>query len=164
MGPITLELEHFQVKIRQIRAEAGCSFDRDVVSSVISDSKASRNSVVFGEYRVRQGSSDVGVAIVEGHDQGGHVAVVTECRWKTKQCGLALNSFMTPVGEGGDCITISMTDMNSRKSEITTTNVWKLAADVGQSWCSFIVQTSRPATAGEVDRGSEVVDRSAEMV
>jgi hypothetical protein len=54
--------------------------------------------------------------------------------------------------------------VNGRKAEIATTNIRELAADIGQTRCTDIVQTRAPPLIGNVHRRSEVVNRSAEVI
>jgi hypothetical protein len=50
MRPVTLQLNHLKVQVRQVDAEAGRTFDGDRLSPIVRELEATCNSVVFGEY------------------------------------------------------------------------------------------------------------------
>ena len=72
-----MRLNHLQIQIRKVGAEARGSLDDDIGSTVVCNAKTSRNSIVLGEDRVRQSRRNIRNVVVHMYGDGRYIASFT---------------------------------------------------------------------------------------
>lgn len=125
--PVSTELDHVQVCVWQVDAEASQPLDSDVALTQVRETHASDDGVILGEDGVREICRDGGVVVVEVDHDGRHILLTAKGRGQARELRLARDNGVRLVLEVANGVSSALADADSRHPEITTAKVRELA-------------------------------------